>query len=154
MSFITLVSFETNFKLNRNLIAFIDDNFSVRSLRKYQLKEILAAHNIPYLQSITRVDLINLFKKHIESRRDEILRQYKQKELEQKEHEAPEAYGRGHRATHKPIKFEDEVETMSAPRRRQNITTTITSEVTKPVHKMVRDRIQIEKNNWLTCLQS
>lgn len=79
----------------------IDENFSVRSLRKYQLKEILAAHRIPYLSNITRSDLINLFIKNIEPHRQEILREYKQKQLEKKASEVQETYGRGHRVQKK-----------------------------------------------------
>ncbi|RCH93147.1 hypothetical protein CU098_001406, partial [Rhizopus stolonifer] len=86
---------------------YLDDNFSIRSLRKYQLKEILAAHHIPYLRSITRNDLIHLFKKHIEPRKEEIIAAYQKKQQEQP---LPiEEYGRGHRAVQKPTRFEDEV---------------------------------------------
>jgi hypothetical protein len=98
----------------------------------------LTAHNIPYLQTITRVDLINLFKKHIEPRREEILRQYKQKELEEKQEEKTEAYGRGHRATHKPVKFEDEVLAMPAPRRRQKTTTSTDVTIDNSAHQKAR----------------
>ncbi|KAG2202065.1 hypothetical protein INT47_006257 [Mucor saturninus] len=80
-----------------NELYYLDDNFSIGSLRKYQLKEILATHHIPYLSSITRVDLINLFKKNIEPRRNEILQEYKQREAERLEAEAHETYGRGGR---------------------------------------------------------
>ncbi|KAI7890420.1 uncharacterized protein EV154DRAFT_252033 [Mucor mucedo] len=80
-----------------NELYYLDENFSIGSLRKYQLKEILAAHDIPYLSSITRVDLINLFKKNIEPRRNEILQEYKQREAERLEAEAHETYGRGGR---------------------------------------------------------
>lgn len=90
-----------------NELYYLDENFSVRSLRKYQLKEILAAHQIPYLQSITRIDLINLFKKNIEPRREEILREYKKKALEEQKAQNQEEFGRGHR-THKPVKLEED----------------------------------------------
>jgi hypothetical protein len=90
----------------------VDDNFSVRSLRKYQLKEILAAHNIPYLSSITRIDLIKLFQKNIEPRREEILREYNKRELEKQKSENQEEYGRGHRVVHKPVKLEGEISEM------------------------------------------
>ncbi|CEP12985.1 hypothetical protein [Parasitella parasitica] len=86
---------------------YLDDDFSVRSLRKYQLKEILSAHNIPYFQSITRLDLINLFKKNIEARREEILREYKRAELAEKQAEHTEELGRGHRTSHKPTNFRE-----------------------------------------------
>ena len=93
------------------MFIYLDENFSVRSLRKYQLKEILAAHNIPYLQGITRNDLINLFKKHIEAKREEILADYnKQHSAEQ-----TEELGRGHRAIHKPVKFVNELEHYYGP---------------------------------------
>lgn len=61
--------------------------------------------------------MINLFKRNIESRRDEILREYKQAELAVKEAEDVEELGRGHRASHKPTKFVDDKLTL--PKRRQ-----------------------------------
>ncbi len=68
----------------------------------------MAAHQIPYLHSITRVDLIKLFQKHIESRKEEIIEEYKKKELEKKQADPQEEYGRGRRVTHKPVKLEDD----------------------------------------------
>ncbi|GAA5800819.1 hypothetical protein HPULCUR_006258 [Helicostylum pulchrum] len=73
---------------------YLDERFSVRSLRKYQLKEILNSHDIPYLSSLSRVDLIDLFRKNIESRREEILREYAQ---QHEPVEEKEEYGRGRR---------------------------------------------------------
>lgn len=63
----------------------------------------MAANNIPYLSSITRVDLINLFKKNIEPRREEILREYTQKKAQKHALEAQEEYGRGQRAKAKYV---------------------------------------------------
>lgn len=92
-------------KIKTYLPIEIDDRFLVRSLRKYQLKEILTAHNIPYLSNITRVDLVDLFKKHIEARREEILQEYKNKQ-DLNQHEV---YGRGRRISHRPKKYENTV---------------------------------------------
>ncbi|KAG2237656.1 hypothetical protein INT48_004559 [Thamnidium elegans] len=89
-----------------NELYYLDERFSVRSLRKYQLKEILTSHNIPYLSNLTRVDLIDLFRKHIEPRREEILREYKQQHVP---FEESETYGRGRRVSHKPKKYENTV---------------------------------------------
>ncbi|KAI8642165.1 Man1-Src1p-C-terminal domain-containing protein [Parasitella parasitica] len=96
---------------------YLDDDFSVRSLRKYQLKEILSTHNIPYFQGITRPDLIKLFKKNIEARRDEILSEYKAATLAEKQAEITQELGRGHRASHKPTKFTDV--SVNVPKRRR-----------------------------------
>ncbi|EPB92123.1 hypothetical protein HMPREF1544_00948 [Mucor circinelloides 1006PhL] len=97
---------------------YLDEDFSVRSLRKYQLKDILTAHNIPYMHGITRPDLIKLFKKNIESRRDEILKQHRQavsKEEKTDSHE--EELGRGRRASQKPDNFYQDQ--LFLPKRRQ-----------------------------------
>ncbi|KAI9485267.1 MAG: Man1-Src1p-C-terminal domain-containing protein [Benjaminiella poitrasii] len=103
-----------------NELYYLDEDFPVRSLRKYQLKEILSAHNIPYLHNITKSDLVNLFKKHIMTRREEILKEYRAKELEGQKVQ----YGRGHRASHKPVKFADGemIEPLVSRRRRQKST--------------------------------
>ncbi|KAI7904462.1 Man1-Src1p-C-terminal domain-containing protein [Cokeromyces recurvatus] len=100
-----------------NDLYYLDENFSIRSLRKYQLKQILTSHNIPYLQNITKSDLVNLFKKHIISRREEILKEYRSKQANKQ----PVEYGLGHRVSHKPTKFynDDFVESSTIKRRRQ-----------------------------------
>lgn len=99
----------------------IDENFSIRSLRKFQLKEILTAHNIPYMRGITRPDLISLFKKNILSRRDEILREHGRAESLEKETDShDDALGRGRRASQKPDNFYQDK--LALPKRRQKRT--------------------------------
>ncbi|KAL9552524.1 hypothetical protein MBANPS3_003737 [Mucor bainieri] len=96
----------------------LDEDFSIRSLRKYQLKDILTAHNIPYMNGITRPDLISLFKKNILARRDEILREYKRAEILGMEIDSrqEETLGRGRRASQKPDNFYQD---QFLPKRRQ-----------------------------------
>ncbi|KAI8970302.1 Man1-Src1p-C-terminal domain-containing protein [Mycotypha africana] len=79
---------------------YLEEGFSLGSLRKFQLKEILATHNIPVLDSAVRSELESIFKENIINRRDEILARYRNKD------EAPlkptTEYGRGHREIHRP----------------------------------------------------
>lgn len=49
-----------------------------------------------------------MFKKNIEPRREEILREYKKKHTQKQKIQAQEEYGRGHRVAHKPTKSLDE----------------------------------------------
>lgn len=59
-----------------------------------------------------------MFKKHIEPRREEIIREYKANEEEKKESGPQEEYGRGHRVTHKPIKLEEDYQEWPIRRRK------------------------------------
>ncbi|KAK4508864.1 uncharacterized protein ATC70_013487 [Mucor velutinosus] len=101
---------------------YLNEDFSIRSLRKYQLKEILTAHNIPYMHGITRPDLISLFKKNILSRRDEILREHKKTEKpeEKIDNHEEKALGRGRRTSQKPDNFYQDK--LSLTKRRQRRT--------------------------------
>ncbi|KAI9337104.1 Man1-Src1p-C-terminal domain-containing protein [Pilaira anomala] len=90
---------------------YLDDQFSVRSLRKYQLKEILTSHNIPYLSNITRPDLVKLFQKHVQDRREDILNEYRSKEPNTTKvttNRSTTGYGRGLRVSQKPKKYEND----------------------------------------------
>lgn len=60
----------------------IDQCFSVKSLRKYQLKSILNTHKIVFCSENTRINLIDLFKTYIEPRREEILHDFEKKQAE------------------------------------------------------------------------
>lgn len=70
------------------------------------------------MHGITRPDLIKLFKKNIESRRDEILKQHRQAVLrEEKTDGHEEELGRGRRASQKPDNFYQDQ--LFLPKRRQ-----------------------------------
>lgn len=86
----------------------------MRSLRKYQLKEILTSHNIPYLSNITRPDLVKLFQKHVQARREDILKEYRSKEPNTTKvttNLSSTGYGRGLRVSQKPKKYEGDYST-------------------------------------------
>ncbi|KAG2232379.1 hypothetical protein BDF21DRAFT_399633 [Thamnidium elegans] len=61
---------------------YLDQRFSVKSLCKYQLKSILNTHKIVFCSKNTRINLIDLFKTHIEPHREEILHDYEKKQAE------------------------------------------------------------------------
>ncbi|ORY90964.1 Man1-Src1p-C-terminal domain-domain-containing protein [Syncephalastrum racemosum] len=55
---------------------YFDERFSPRSLRRYQLKAILATYNISTPSHLSKTDLVKLYQEHVLSRKQEILRQY------------------------------------------------------------------------------
>ncbi|KAI9270654.1 Man1-Src1p-C-terminal domain-containing protein [Phascolomyces articulosus] len=56
---------------------YLDEGFPPRSLRRYQLKTILQQHDIEVPSSLKRADMVALFQKHVLSRREELIREYK-----------------------------------------------------------------------------
>ncbi|KAI9316434.1 Man1-Src1p-C-terminal domain-containing protein [Dichotomocladium elegans] len=60
-----------------NELYYLDPDFSPRSLRRYQLKTILKLYNIDVPPSARRAELVKLFQQHVESRREQILAEYK-----------------------------------------------------------------------------
>ncbi|GAA5802860.1 hypothetical protein HPULCUR_008335 [Helicostylum pulchrum] len=78
---------------------YLDQCFSVKSLCKYQLKSILNTHKIVFCSKNTRINLIDLFKAHIEPHREEILLDFEKKQAEGCNKE----YVRGRRSNRKYI---------------------------------------------------
>ncbi|KAI7873915.1 hypothetical protein K492DRAFT_211870 [Lichtheimia hyalospora FSU 10163] len=73
--------------------------FPPRSLKTYQLKTILASHNVAVPSRSKKADLIKLFQDHVEPRRDSIIAEYKQQQQEKQrqQKEDQDNLGRGRR---------------------------------------------------------
>ncbi|KAI8880103.1 hypothetical protein K501DRAFT_335642 [Backusella circina FSU 941] len=76
---------------------YLESDFSVRSLRKYQIKDILLAHGIQLSANATKLDYIMRFNQDIEPRREEIIGEHKQLLKTRELSAEKEEYGRGHR---------------------------------------------------------
>ena len=77
----------------------LDPEFPPRSLKTYQLKTILASHNVAVPSRSKKADLIKLFQDHVAPRRDTIMAEYKQQQQEKQrqQKEDQDNLGRGRR---------------------------------------------------------
>lgn len=98
----------------------LDPEFPPRSLKTYQLKTILATHDIAVPAKSKKADLIKLFQEHVEPRRGAIIAEYKgrQEEKERQQKEQEENLGRGRRQWIPSRRVKEAMELGQTPKRR------------------------------------
>lgn len=98
----------------------LDPEFPPRSLKTYQLKTILASHDIAVPAKSKKADLIKLFQVHVEPRRDDIIAEYKerQEEKERQQKEQEENLGRGRRQWIPSRRVKEAMELEQTPKKR------------------------------------